>query len=72
MNEQIPLIENARPLAPHNRLGLDYRNVPPHRIQIPGGIIDAHNHAGKVEFTRPMVEAAAAYGITEFWTMAPL
>jgi predicted TIM-barrel fold metal-dependent hydrolase len=72
MPDQLNLIENSRPLAPHNRLGLDYRQVPPHRIAIPGGIIDAHNHAGNVETSRPMVEAGAAYGITEYWTMTQL
>ncbi len=72
MPEQMNLIENSRPLAPHNRLGLDYHQVPPRRVAIPGGIIDAHNHAGKAEQTRPMVEAAAAYGVTEFWTMTQL
>lgn len=72
MGEQLNLIENARPLSPHNRLGLDYRQVPPRRLTITGGIIDAHNHAGKVAQTRPMVEAAAAYGVSEFWTMTQL
>jgi predicted TIM-barrel fold metal-dependent hydrolase len=69
---QPSLIENSRPLAPHNRLGLEYRDVPPRKVSIPGGIIDAHNHTREVEVTRPMVEAARAYGVTEFWTMAPL
>ncbi len=72
MAEQLSLIENSRPLAPHNRLGLDYRQVPPRKVQVPGGIIDAHNHTGEVERTRLMVNAAAAYGVTEFWTMAGL
>jgi hypothetical protein len=69
---QQSLIENSRPLAPHNRLGIDYRAVPARRVAIPGGIIDAHNHTGDVQHTRVMVEAAAAYGVTEFWTMAGL
>jgi hypothetical protein len=72
MAEQMNLIENSRPLAPHNRLGLDYHQVPPRRVTIAGGIIDAHNHAGNVETSRPMVEAGAAYGVTEFWTMTQL
>lgn len=72
MNEQLPLIENARPVKPHNRLGLDYRKVPLRKAEVPGGIIDAHNHAREAELTRPMVEAAAAYGVTEFWTMTQL
>ena len=72
MNEQLSLIENSRPLAPHNRLGLDYRQVPARKVAVPGGMIDAHNHTRDVEMTRTMVDAAAAYGVTEFWTMAPL
>jgi len=72
MAEQLSLIENSRPVAPHNRLGLDYRQAPAHRVAVPGGIIDAHNHARDVEHTRLMVEAGAAYGVTEYWTMAPL
>jgi predicted TIM-barrel fold metal-dependent hydrolase len=72
MAEQMSLIENSRPLAPHNRLGLDYRRAPARRVAVPGGIIDAHNHCRDVEHTRVMVAAAAAYGVTEFWTMAPL
>ena len=72
MAEQLSLVENSRPLAPHNRLGLDYRQAPPHRVAVPGGIIDAHNHCRDVEHTRMMVEAGGAYGVTEFWTMAPL
>jgi hypothetical protein len=72
MTHQPSLIENSRPLAPHNRLGLDYRAVPPHKVHVPGGIIDAHNHTREVEHTRTFVDAARAYGVTEFWTMAPL
>jgi hypothetical protein len=72
MPQQQELIENSRPLVPHNRLGINYRNIPPRRCPIPGGIIDAHNHTQAVEYTRLMVEAAAAYGVTEFWTMAGL
>src|SRR5215471_16448994 len=66
---QPPLIPNSRPLAPHNRLGLDYQIPPVHKVTVPGGIIDAHNHVGKPELTRVMVDAAKAYGVTEFWTM---
>src|SRR3954451_6452143 len=72
MSEQLPLIENARPIAPHNRLGLDYGKVPARKVAVPGGIIDAHNHTREVELTRTMVAAAAACGVTEFWTMAGL
>jgi hypothetical protein len=61
----------SAPVA-HNRTGINYRQIPPHRVRVPGGIIDAHNHTREVEYTRVMVEVAAAYGITEFWTMAGL
>jgi hypothetical protein len=64
--------EGVRPVAPHNRLGLDYRQAPARRAVVPGGIIDAHNHMRDVEHTRIMLDAGAAYGVTEFWTMAPL
>src|SRR4051812_10882599 len=72
MAEQPELIENSRPLVPHNRLGLNYHNVPARRVSVSGGIIDGHNHIGNVENTRAMVDAAAAYGVTEFWTMTAL
>ncbi|MGN6371304.1 MAG: amidohydrolase family protein [Phycisphaerae bacterium] len=58
--------------SPDNRLGLNYRQPPAHKALPPGGIIDAHNHAGEPAFTQHMVDAAAAYGITQFYTMAPL
>jgi hypothetical protein len=58
--------------SPDNRLGLDYRTPPAHKFLPEKGIIDAHNHAGDPAFTQHMVDAAAAYGITEFYTMAPL
>jgi len=72
MSQQQTLFENVKPIAPHNRLGLDYRKVPARKVVIPGGIIDAHNHVGAPEVTKPMVDAAAAYGVTEFWTMTQL
>ena len=43
MSQQPSLIKNSRPIAPHNRLGLDFHEIPPHKLPIPGGIIDAHN-----------------------------
>jgi predicted TIM-barrel fold metal-dependent hydrolase len=72
MAQQLSLVENSRPLAPYNRLGLDYRQASPRRVAVPGGIIDAHNHSRDVEHTRLMIDAAATYGITQFWTQAPL
>ena len=58
--------------SPDNRLGLNYRQPPTRKFLPQGGIIDAHNHAGEPEFTQAMVDAALAYGITQFYTMAPL
>ena len=58
--------------VPHNRTRIDYRAVPPRKVAVPGGIIDAHNHTRDVKYTETMVDAAAAYGVTEFWTMCGL
>jgi hypothetical protein len=57
---------------PHNRLGIDYRDVPRHKVAIEGGIIDAHNHSREPVHTQIFVDAAHAYGIREFYTMCPL
>ncbi len=62
----------AEPLSPDNRIGIDYRVPPARAVQIPGGIIDVHNHAGDPVLTQVMVDAARAYGVTEFYTMAGL
>lgn len=56
--------------VPHNRLGLDYRNVPVRKC--PGPIIDVHMHAHGLDPTRTFVQVADLYGISHFWTMAPL
>ena len=66
------LFPNAHPLAPHNRLGLDYRAVPQRAVVVPEGIIDAHTHTGNPLHTQTFVDAAHAYGITKIWTMAGL
>jgi predicted TIM-barrel fold metal-dependent hydrolase len=58
--------------VPHNRLGLDYRQVPGRKVKVEGGIIDAHNHTREPQYTQTFVDAAAAYGVTEFYTMCPL
>ncbi len=55
---------------PHNRLGIDYRAIPPRKI--PGPIFDVHTHANNPDWTRTFLEAADAYGIGKIWTMAPL
>lgn len=59
-------------LPPHNRLGLNYRKVPARKVIIDGGIIDVHNHTREPALTQIMVDAANAYGISSFYTMAPL
>jgi predicted TIM-barrel fold metal-dependent hydrolase len=57
---------------PHNRTGINYHNVPPRKVAVAGGILDAHNHTREAKFTALFVEVAAAYGVTEFYTMSPL
>jgi predicted TIM-barrel fold metal-dependent hydrolase len=57
---------------PHNRTDVNYRDVPPRRVAVAGGIIDVHNHTREVPYTQTFVDAATAYGITEFWTMCGL
>ena len=57
-------------VPPHNRLGINYRAVPPRKI--PGLIIDAHTHTREPALTREFLRAADAYGIGKIWTMAPL
>lgn len=69
---QPSLIPNSSPLAPHNRLGLNYREMSPRKVQVPGGIIDAHTHARDPESTKLFVEVAKAFGVTKIWTMAGL
>lgn len=58
--------------SPDNRLNVDYRKAPRRKVDVAGGIVDIHNHAGNPEHTQNMVDAARAYGVTEFVTMAPL
>src|ERR1035437_289241 len=60
------------PASPDNRLNLNYRQVPPRKIAIEGGIIDAHNHTREPQHTQLFVDAAKVYGVTEFYTMCPL
>lgn len=61
---------SAAVTPPHNRLGLDYRQIP-HR-KVAGLIIDAHTHAHNVDLTRQYLRVADDYGIGRIWTMAPL
>jgi predicted TIM-barrel fold metal-dependent hydrolase len=53
-----------------NRLGLDYRSVPPRAVD--GPIIDAHSHIYDGPQAGVFFEAAAAYGITHVLSMSPL
>jgi predicted TIM-barrel fold metal-dependent hydrolase len=59
-------------LPPHNRLNLNYHDIPKRKLIIENGIIDAHNHTREPHLTQTMIDAANAYGISEFYTMAPL
>jgi hypothetical protein len=56
---------------PANRLGLEYRAVPPRRLP-DGPIIDVHTHARVTPSTPSFFEAAAAYGIDHIVSMSPL
>jgi hypothetical protein len=57
---------------PYNRIGINFRAVPPRKVTPPGGIIDAHAHCFNVTNTGKMFEAAAAYGIGLTFSMGPL
>ena len=56
--------------SPANRLGLDYRQVPPRKLSMP--IIDAHTHVKHVDWAPAFLEAADAYGIANVVSMTPL
>ncbi|TWT46221.1 Amidohydrolase [Phycisphaerae bacterium RAS1] len=56
--------------SPHNRLGLNYRRVPPRRLSIP--IVDAHTHVRECASTGAFFEAAAAYGVSRVLSMSPV
>jgi hypothetical protein len=66
---QQQLFDTSKP-PPHNRLGIDYRAVPPRKVA--GPIFDVHTHCHNVQWTKTYLEAADAYGIGKIWTMAPL
>ncbi len=59
-------------ISPDNRVGVDYRQVPSRKVAVPGGIMDVHNHTAEPALTQTFVDAARAYGVTEFYTMAQL
>jgi len=56
--------------GPANRIGIDYRAVPPRRAA--GPIIDIHSHVSHLPQADRMFEAAAAYGITHIVSMSAL
>jgi predicted TIM-barrel fold metal-dependent hydrolase len=55
---------------PANRLGLDYRAVPPRRTRVP--IVDFHTHVHDSPTVGAFLEAAELYGIRKIVTMTPL
>jgi len=62
------------PRPPHNRTNINFRAIPPRKIDLApqGGIIDIHAHCFNVTNTGKMMEAAAAYGIGITFSMGPL
>jgi hypothetical protein len=56
--------------TPANRLGLDYRAVPPRKLATP--IIDVHSHIHQAPSLPAFFAAADAYGITSIVSMTPL
>lgn len=63
--------EDAKTPHPANRLGLDYRRVPPRKL--PGlPIIDAHTHIRRTATIAEFFAAAELYGVQRFVTMSPL
>jgi len=53
-----------------NRLGLDYRVVPPRKVEVP--IVDAHVHLHAASHVPAFFEAAELYGIRRVRSMTPL
>lgn len=56
--------------TPANRLGVDYRVVPPRKVR--GRIVDIHTHVHDTPATGLFFEAAALYGIEKIVSMSPL
>lgn len=56
--------------SPANRLGLNYRDVPPRKVKT--RIVDVHTHVHKLASTAQFFEAATAYGISKIVSMSPL
>ncbi len=57
---------------PANRLGLDYREQATRLPWQRRGIVDCHTHLHSVEAAKMYFQAAACFGVTQAWTMAPL
>lgn len=58
------------PRSPENRLGLDYRDVPPPRVA--GPIIDVHTHVHAGAQADLFFEAARLYGVSRVLSMSPI
>jgi predicted TIM-barrel fold metal-dependent hydrolase len=56
--------------SPANRLGLNYRDLPPHKLDT--RIIDVHTHVHDTGSARLFFEAARLYGISKIVSMSPL
>ena len=56
--------------SPANRLGLNYRDVPPRAVKT--RIVDVHTHVHQTDSTNLFFEAAAAYGVGKIVSMSPL
>ncbi|MBU0639095.1 MAG: amidohydrolase [Planctomycetes bacterium] len=60
----------ARQHSPANRLGLDYRAVPPRKLS--GPVIDAHTHIHHIDHAPLFFEVAEAYGVERVLSMSPV
>lgn len=56
--------------SPANRLRIDYRRVPPRKLNVP--ITDVHTHVRGVAQARLFVEVARLYGVSRIVSMTPL
>lgn len=61
---------DPRPSDAANRLGLNYRDVPPRKVEVP--ITDIHTHLYPGPHVAVFLEAADAYGIRRIFSMTPL
>ncbi len=58
------------PRSAANRLGLDYRQVPPRRLNVP--IVDIHTHVYDLESAAVFMEVAELYGVRKVVSMSPV